>query len=175
MPHIYLFIAFEGQNVTGTAGVAYYMYVMLTTCRSCKVKPSKACKHDRRPRVQLQIAPPPHPPPYLLGDADFNYIISSFFSFSLFGCRGHTSSGLNQGCIRKEAVVCRIFDLDLIYCRCERMRGTAGGEGKSGRKDRRILSRETGFCLEVSAELWASHLIMWVCHAACLLPFLWGA
>lgn len=52
------------------------------------------------------------------------------FPFSHFACGAQTSSGLNQGRFRKEVVVCRILDLDLIYCRCERMQGTAGGEGK---------------------------------------------
>lgn len=132
VPQTCLFIAF----ITSRAGIAYCMHIILTTCRSCKSSLQKPAL-NWRPRVQLQIE---HPPPPALFAWISQALITLYPLFPLFPfeCRSQTSSGLDQGCIRKEAVVCRILDLDLIYCRCERMRGMAGGEGKiwqEGRKD----------------------------------------
>lgn len=57
-------------------------------------------------------------------------------------------SGLCQ-----EVVVCRILDLDLIYCRCERMQGTAGGEGKIWQEGPKDFVWRDWTLHKVSAEL----------------------
>ena len=170
VPHICLFIAFERQDVTGTA---YYVHITLTTRRSCKVKPSKACKHSTEGHVCSFREQTPLP--CLLGEAGFNYMISSFFPFPFLNAEVRPALGWIRALSGRKRLSVGSWILTSFTADVRGCREWQEEKGKCGRKDRRGLSREAGFCHKVSAEFWASHLIMWAGHIACLFPFLWGA
>lgn len=143
VPSICLFIVLKGRTLLGQQAKCIPGHR-----QDLPVSPSKICKHTTEGHVcslgQQTLS---------LGKAGFNYIISSSSPFSHFACRAQSSSGLNLGHFRKEVVVCRILDLDLIYCRCERMQGTAREEGKIWQEGPKDFVWRDWTLLKVSVEL----------------------
>lgn len=124
---------------------------------------------DARPKAACAAWDSKPPSLQLLGDARFNHVRSSFFLSLFLNAEVRPALGWIRTVSGRRWFSVGPWILTSFTADAKGCEELQKEKGKSGRTNRWILSRETGFChrISVSAEFWA-------CHVS-LLPIWWAA